>query len=230
MQKKRNIRPPKAAAVVVTPPATGGVTLTQLMTETRRKIRLEDLGIAYLRPKIAATGAMLLEVPGENCAARVDQLATRLREALAATGANVARPVKCEELRIAGLDKSVSREEAAAAVAAAGVCDAANVRVGDIRRAPSGLETAWLQCLAAAAKKVAAKGRITMSWVSARVEVLSLMRCFKCLEMGHTRSRCTAPIDRLPVRQTGSHRWPLHGQSKLSAVQRPRTACGTQAW
>lgn len=71
------------------------------MAEARRKIKLGDLGIAYLRPKVAVTRAMLLEVPGEGSAAKADLLAARLREALADTGARIARPVKCEELRIA---------------------------------------------------------------------------------------------------------------------------------
>lgn len=94
-KRKRKIRPP----------TTGEVTVAQLMAEARRKIKLGDLGIAYLRPKIAATGAMLLEVHGEGSAATADLLAAKLREVLADTGARIARPVKCEELRVAGLDE-----------------------------------------------------------------------------------------------------------------------------
>jgi len=104
-----------------TPPVAAGVTLAQLMTEAR--IKLEDIGIAFLRPKVAATGAMLLEVPGENSAVKADQLASKLREVLAATGASVNRPVKCEDMRIFGLDESMIGEEVAAAVATAGECD-----------------------------------------------------------------------------------------------------------
>jgi len=50
----------------------------------------------------------------------------------------------------------------------------------------------------AAAKKVAAAGRLTVGWVSARVKVLTPrpLRCYRCLELEHTRSRCTAPIER----------------------------------
>jgi len=168
------------------------------MAKARKKIKLGDLGIAYLRPKLAATGAMLLEVPGDGSAAKADLLAAKLREALAATGARVARPVKTEELRVTGLDDSITKEEIAAAIAAAGSCSAPDVRVGDIRRGPSGLGTVWLQCPTAAAKKVAAAGRLTVGWVSARVEALTPrpMRCHRCLELGHTRSRCTAPTDR----------------------------------
>lgn len=38
------------------------------------KVRLENLGIPHLKPKIATTGAMILKVPGENSATRADQL------------------------------------------------------------------------------------------------------------------------------------------------------------
>jgi len=139
---KRKIRSPRAAAVIVTPPTTGESTLAQLIAEAKRRIKLEDLGIAYLRPKVAVTGAMFLKIPGENSAARADQLAAKLREALTAMGASVTRPVKREDMRITGLDESITGEEVAAAVVAAGGCETADVKVGSIRKAPSGLGTA----------------------------------------------------------------------------------------
>lgn len=121
----------------MTPPASGEATLAQLMAEARKRIKLEEIGIAFLRPKVAATGAMLLKVPGENSVPKADLLATQLREALVATGPSVTRPVK--ELRITGLDESVIAEKVAAAVAGVEGCGAADVRVGDIRKGPFGL-------------------------------------------------------------------------------------------
>jgi len=136
-----------------------------------------------------------------------------LREALANTGARIARPVKSEELCVTGLDESVAKEEVAAAIAAAGGCG--DVRVGDIRRGPSGLGTAWMQCPTAAAKKVVATGRVTVGWVSARVEVLAPrpMRCYRCLKKEHIRSRCTTPIDRGDRCYRGTQRLAARGRS-----------------
>jgi len=61
------------------------MTLAQI-TRAKNKVKLEDLGITHLRPKLAATGVMLLEVPGEDSADRADKLAQRLRDALSEHG------------------------------------------------------------------------------------------------------------------------------------------------
>lgn len=52
------------------------------MAEAKRRVKLSDIGITHLRPKVAATGAMILEIPDENNVARADLLAARLKEAL----------------------------------------------------------------------------------------------------------------------------------------------------
>lgn len=195
--KKIKIRTPRAAAVILTP-ATEGLTRAEIMMEARSKVRLEDLGITHVRPKIAATGAVILEVPGENSAERADLLAERLRTALVDKEVRISRPVKLAELRVGGFDESVNGEELATAMASAGGCAAADVRVGSIRRGPTGLGSVWIKCPATAAKKVMDTGRIMVGWVAARVEVLSPrpLQCYRCLEKGHTRARCTAPVDR----------------------------------
>jgi len=105
---------------------------------------------------------MLLEVPGEGSANRADKLAQKLRKALSDTGASITRPVKCVDLRVAGLEMSTTSEEVAASIAEAGGYAAADIKVGEIHRAPSGLGTVWLQCPAVATKKVVALGRIRL--------------------------------------------------------------------
>lgn len=51
---------------MITPNAEKGITRTEIMKEARSKIKLEDLGIDYLRPKIAITGAVILGLSGED--------------------------------------------------------------------------------------------------------------------------------------------------------------------
>lgn len=138
---KGKIKLPRSAAVIITPNAEKGVIRAEVMREARSKIKLEDLGIEYIRPKIAVTGAVILEIPGEAGTSKVDGLASKLREVFGEDKARVTRPVKRADLRIAGLDESVTSHELATAMATLGGCLVEECKVGEIRRGPSGLGT-----------------------------------------------------------------------------------------
>ncbi|XP_063370301.1 uncharacterized protein LOC134658547 [Cydia amplana] len=199
---KALLRTPRSAAVVLTL-ETGaeerGVTYGTLITEAKSKISLDGLGIAGLRFRRAVTGAAILEIPGPDTTSgnQADSLAAKLRETLNVADVRISRPVKCAEMRISGLDDSVTEEELAAAVAKVGGCALEAVKVGRISRAPTGLGTAWARCPVAAAKKVA-EGRLLVGWASANVKLLESrpLRCFRCLVPGHVRKGCTSEIDR----------------------------------
>ncbi|XP_063367026.1 uncharacterized protein LOC134655493 [Cydia amplana] len=199
---KALLRTPRSAAVVLTL-ETGaeerGVTYGTLITEAKTKISLDGLGITGLRFRRAVTGAAILEIPGPDTTSgnQADSLAAKLRETLNVADVRISRPVKCAEMRISGLDDSVTEEELAAAVAKVGGCALEAVKVGRISRTPTGLGTAWARCPVAAAKKVA-EGRLLVGWASANVKLLESrpLRCFRCLVPGHVRKGCTSEIDR----------------------------------
>lgn len=128
--------------------------------KARRKIKLAVLGISSVRPRRAVTGALILEVPGQNSAPRADRLAVELRSALEGTGVKVEWPVKLAELQVAGLDESVTRAELIEALATVGGCPKDEIKAGEIRRSSSGLGTIWAQYPMSAAKKVVDKGRV----------------------------------------------------------------------
>lgn len=192
------LRTPRTAAVVLTAPSEG-CTLAEAMAKVQGKIALEDLGIAVLKPRRAITGALILEVPGVDGASRADRLAACMLadEVLAAKGVRVAGPVKRAEIRITGLIDSATPGTVAAVVARVAGCLEGEVGMGEIHRSPSGLGSAWVQYPIAAAKKVADEGKLQVGWVQARVEALAprLLQCYRCLEQGHIRQRCTAKID-----------------------------------
>lgn len=98
------------------------------MARVRRELVLEDFGIAELRPKRAITGGLVLEVPGPEGASKADRLARRMEEVLEGTDVRVARPMKRGEIRLHGLDDSVTEDEVREA--AAGGCPAEDARVG----------------------------------------------------------------------------------------------------
>ncbi|KAM3968999.1 uncharacterized protein ACR2FA_003037 [Aphomia sociella] len=110
---------------------------------------------------------------------------------------NESLPNKSAEIRIGDLDDSVTSADVVAAVARDGECAELLVKTGDIRRAPSGAGTVWVRCPVAAAKKLAAAGRVGVGWVSARVRLLPPrpMQCFRCHMRGHVAAKCTAEVD-----------------------------------
>ncbi|XP_061724529.1 uncharacterized protein LOC133530577 [Cydia pomonella] len=202
VQRKRKLNPPRAAAITLTlkPEAVEkGVKYETVLAEAKKRIKLEELGISAVLFRIAATGARMLQLPSDTKDAEkaADKLAEKLREVLGAE-VHVQRPVKCAEIRIMGLDDSVSSEEVVAAVAADGGCPAEAIRSGVISRAPSGSGSLWLSCPVVAAKKITEAARIRVGWISARVVLLEAkpLRCYRCLEAGHVGAKCDREVDR----------------------------------
>ncbi|XP_072934987.1 uncharacterized protein [Epargyreus clarus] len=196
--KQKLPRVPKSAAVTVTVPEGSNITYGEVMKTAKGQIKLEDLGIAEVRQKKALNGGLLIEIAGEDCAVKADALAGKLQAVVADMGVKVARPSKQGEARVMDLDDSVTQEEVAEAIAAACGCIASDVKVGQIRRRPSALGTAWVRCPLTAIRKLAAAKRLLVGWVSTRVEVLPArsLQCFRCLETGHARNQCTSTKDR----------------------------------
>ncbi|XP_020296051.1 uncharacterized protein LOC109860998, partial [Pseudomyrmex gracilis] len=100
------------------------------------------------------TGDLMIEVTGDSMAEKADALSARMKEVLRDTGVIVRRPARKSDLRVSGFDGSVSLEELKAALASAGNCREAEIRLGKARTLPSGLRRVWVQCPVAVAKKL----------------------------------------------------------------------------
>ncbi|XP_020296787.1 uncharacterized protein LOC109861516 [Pseudomyrmex gracilis] len=100
------------------------------------------------------TGDLMIEVTGDSMAKKADALSARMKEVLRDTGIVVRRPARKGDLRVSGFDDSVSPEEVKAALASAGNCREAEIRMGEARTLPSGMRGVWVQCPVAAAKKI----------------------------------------------------------------------------
>nr|XP_037869235.1 uncharacterized protein LOC119629004 [Bombyx mori] len=176
-RKGPEIRAPRSEAVTLTQQpgaAEHGVTYQSVIAEAKAKIKLSDLGLQAVTHRQAATGARLFEVAGttSGSAEKADALAAKMREVLSPEDVRVSRPMKTAEMRIAGLDDSVTSEEVVAAVARSGECPSDKVRAGDIRTDATGLGVVWVRCPVASAKKIALSGRLLVGWVAARVKLL----------------------------------------------------------
>lgn len=195
------LHPPRSSAVVITllPGAEEkGITYAKVLTEAREKVDLAGCGIASLRYRKAATGARILVVPGMTSGDKADSLAKKLRDSMDAEVVKVSRPTKCADLRVSGLDDSVTVKEVVCAVAQRGCCPAESVKVGELRRDSRGTSSLWVSCPVSAAKKLAGGGRLLVGWVAASVKLLQprTMRCFRCLQKGHVQNQCTSEVDR----------------------------------
>ncbi|XP_041989041.1 uncharacterized protein LOC121740420 [Aricia agestis] len=201
-RKKRKLRSPKTSAVVLTlqPEAEKrGITYLSVLEEAKKRVDLVALDIPGVRYREAVTGARIYEVSGNANKDKADALAGKLREVLGEENVRISRPQKCVELRITGLDDSATPTEIAEAVARSGACLVSNIKIGKIRRDRNGRGSVWLKCPVDAAKKITAPNtRVCVGWTVVRVTLLSArpMRCYRCQETGHARSRCGCEVDR----------------------------------
>ncbi|XP_046978670.1 uncharacterized protein LOC124544242 [Vanessa cardui] len=183
---KPKLTAPRTAAVVVTlqPEAEQkGVTYAQVLERAEQGIKLQELGInGGLKVRRSATGARVLELPRAQ-SNQAEKLADKLRTVLDGV-ASVVHPVKKVDIKVTGLDDSVTKDKIIAAVAREGHCAIEELRCGELR--------------VAAAKKLSDAGRLLVGWSSARVCVLEQrpLRCYKCMGLGHTRILCPFNADR----------------------------------
>lgn len=196
---------PRSSAIVLalkSDVANNEVDYMKVVTLAKGRIDIASLDIPYIKYQETATGTRKIEIPGASSGAKADLLAERLRafftEAIGEGVVEVSRPVKCAELRISGLDDSITKEEVAATVAAAGSCPIRLVKVGEIRRAPYGIRSIWARCPVEAAKRLTRDRKLMFGWVATQVKLLqpAPLRCFRCLEVGHIKQRCKSTVDR----------------------------------
>ncbi|KMQ92618.1 reverse transcriptase [Lasius niger] len=192
------LRPPTTEVVSVTIKPGSKLGYREIMAEARSKIDLKALGIENSRIRQAINGGVLIQIPGKDRVKLADDLANEMDEVLRGKDVIIGRPSKLAELRVRGIDISVTPDNVASAIALAGGCDSGCVRLGRIKETASGLGTVWVRCPALAAKRVVNSGRVRLGWGYASVELLPPrpLVCFRCLLRGHTQSRCKSEIDR----------------------------------
>lgn len=146
--------------------------------------------------RTGATGAKILEVPGVASGVKADLLASKLREVLCDSTVKIQRPTKRTELRIMGLDDSVTPEEVARALATEGRCQPEEIKTGSLSA-----NSMWISCPLIAAKEIIKEGKLRVGWVTARVRLLEPrpLRCYRCQETGHVGAKCKHENDRSDI-------------------------------
>lgn len=191
-------RPPTTAVVSVTIRPGTKLSYREVMTEARSKIDLVALGISDSRLKQAASGGILIEIPGKDRTTKADDLANRMDGIFKGKGVSIGRPSRTAEIRIRGIDVSVSANDIIDALVKTGGCAKEEIRIGQIRDNPFGQGSVWVKCPALAARKVTKAGSIRVGWGRVTVEPLRPrpLMCFRCLGQGHVRYQCKSEVDR----------------------------------
>lgn len=189
-------RAPRTAAVSITG-ISENFSYAEALRKARREISLRDLDIERSKIRRSAIGGIIIEIPGPDGKAKADKLRTELTRVLG-ENAKIQRPEVKGELRIVGMDDSVTKEEVAAAIAKVGGCSQEDIDIGIPRPMRNGLVMAWAKCPLANAVTVARNGKIKVGWTVARVELLPArpLQCYKCWHFGHHQTKCQNPIDR----------------------------------
>jgi hypothetical protein len=133
-----------------------------VLATARQKAPLAEIGVESLGMRKSMTGGIIIRLPGDKDRRKASRLATRLAEVLDPAAVRVAAPNRTAELRVAGIDISVSKKELRQALASAAGCGSAAVQVGEIRTTRYGLRTAWVRCPVAGARKLARDGKVAL--------------------------------------------------------------------
>lgn len=101
------------------------------------------------------------------------------------------------EIKLTGLDESISVDEVREAIASNGLCKLEEINVGRIGRTRSGNGIVWAKCPKTSAVTLVEKKKIQIGWSRVIVELLPTrpLQCNKCWGVGHVRSKCRSNKD-----------------------------------
>ncbi|EFN60343.1 hypothetical protein EAG_10078, partial [Camponotus floridanus] len=142
------------------------------------------------------SGNAIIEIHGPDNALKADRLASEIQRVLQEE-AYVSRPTITGEIKLIGMDESISKEEIIEAVSTTGNCKPSEVRSGKIGRTRNGAGIVWVQCPKTAAILLTEKKRIPIGWSTVRVESLKKrpLQCHRCWQIGHVRVNCKSSKD-----------------------------------
>ncbi|EFN60861.1 hypothetical protein EAG_04035, partial [Camponotus floridanus] len=136
-------------------------------------------------------GATIIEISGTGNNDKADKLAAEISKLLSEE-AVISRPNVRGEVRLFGVEESVTPDEIREVVAVEGECNFEAVKVGRIDRTRSGNSVVWVQCPRNSTLLLAEKKRIPIGWSMVRIEIIKArpLQCHKCWRTGHVKEKC----------------------------------------
>jgi len=159
---------------------------------------MEDLQIEAPKIRKGLNGATIIEISGPECNNKAQKLADKLQEILQEDKATITTPTIKGELRLVGLDESISKEEIKWAIEEEGGCDKNGIRIGEIKRTRRGMGVVWVRCPLKAAIAISKKKKIKVGWTIVGVTLLKArpLQWFRCWHYGHIKDNCRSQVDR----------------------------------
>ncbi|XP_025267884.1 uncharacterized protein LOC112639132 [Camponotus floridanus] len=194
-EKKKDIgkekkKLPKTAAINIIG-SNNSFSYAEALKKIRKEISLQNLEIQTPRVRKGMNGATIIEISGPNNNEKADKLAAEVQKILA-DEALITRPNVKGEIRVYGMDESVTADEVREILALEGECKYEDIKVGRIGRTRSGSGVIWAQCPRSSAITLVEKQRITIGWSIVRIEMIKSrpLQCHKCWRVGHVREKC----------------------------------------
>lgn len=117
----------KTAAITIT--TRGDITNKDIMIRAKREITLKDLGIENCQVRSGFTGGLVIEIPGDDAETKADNLAIKLREIFINEQVRVNRPRVKADMKITGLDETMTNEDIQLVLSNNGECSFTDIRI-----------------------------------------------------------------------------------------------------
>jgi len=154
-------RLPRTAVVAVRRALGAPEDVDGLILRARQAVDVGALDVLGLNVRHGMAGERLVEVPGPEADGKADLLAAELRRVLG-EDATISRPSRTLDLRISGIESTVTADEVTSAVANNGGCDPTSVRLGPFVDGRRGMRAIWVRIPARPALKLAGFARLQL--------------------------------------------------------------------
>lgn len=166
------------------------------LKRARQNISLQELDIKNPKIRKGISGSTIIEISGPDNVKKADLLAMEMSK-IFTSEAKISRPNIKGEIKLTGLDESISTNDICEAIVSEGPCKSSDITVGQIGRNRYGDGIVWIKCPKAAALALAEKKKLQIGWSRVTVELLPNrpIQCHKCWSLGHVRSNCRSNKD-----------------------------------
>lgn len=168
----------------------GKTSYADLLRSVKDNVDIGKVGVKVKAIKKTTKGDLLLEVEGgrKKAGDLREAIKEKLDSDVRVTGNNVT-------LHILDIDATTTKEEVAMAIRKqTGRSELQDNMVTSMRPCKDGNQIATVQVSPGIANKLLKAGRMKIGWVGCRVRKrVTLIRCYRCLDFGHTREGCNGP-------------------------------------